>query len=47
MRAAVALQILVARLQPEAVLRPRAGGGFPMSAQEMRWQLEFMCRAAS
>jgi uncharacterized protein (DUF2336 family) len=47
MRVAVALQTLVARLQPDAVLYPRAGGGFPMSVQEMRWQLEFMCRAAS
>ena len=47
MRVAVALQTLVARLQPDAVLQPRVGGAFPMSVQEMRWQLEFMCRASA
>ncbi len=47
MQVAVALQTLVARLQPSAVLQPRAGGDFPLSVQEMRWQIEFMCRVAS
>jgi uncharacterized protein (DUF2336 family) len=47
MQVAVALQTLVARLQPNAVLRPRAGGDFPLSVQEMRWQIEFMCRVAT
>jgi uncharacterized protein (DUF2336 family) len=44
MRVALALQTVVARLEPDAVLRPLAEGGFPMSVQEMRWQLEFLSR---
>jgi uncharacterized protein (DUF2336 family) len=47
MQVAVALQTLVARLQPSAVLQPRAGGEFPLSTQEMRWQIDFMCRVAT
>jgi hypothetical protein len=42
MRAAVPLQTLLARLGPEALLRPTANGGFPLAVEEMRWQLEFL-----
>ncbi len=44
MQVAIALQIVVGRLQPDQVIQPREGGGFPMSLQEMRWQLDFLCR---
>lgn len=44
MQVALALQVVVARLQPDSIIQPRAGGGFPMSIQEMRWQLEFLSR---
>ena len=44
MQVAIALQIVVGRLQPDQVIQPREGGGFPMSPQEMRWQLDFLCR---
>ncbi len=44
MRVAEALQVIVARLPPDAVIHARPCGGFPLSAQEMRWQLEFMYR---
>ncbi len=46
MRAAMALQVLVGRVQPDGVIHPRPGGGFPMSPQEMRWQLEFLGRTS-
>ncbi len=44
MQVAQALQVVLARLPPDAVIHARPGGGFPMSVQEMRWQLEFMFR---
>jgi uncharacterized protein (DUF2336 family) len=44
MQVAQALQVIVARLPPDAVIHARPGGGFPLSVQEMRWQLEFMFR---
>jgi uncharacterized protein (DUF2336 family) len=44
MRAAVPLQALLARLAPEALLRPTATGGFPLAVEEMRWQLDFLTR---
>ena len=44
MRAAVALQTLLARLAPDAVLTAGPGGGFPLAIEEMRWQLEFLAR---
>ncbi|MEJ0016854.1 MAG: DUF2336 domain-containing protein [Acetobacteraceae bacterium] len=44
MRAAVALQTLLARLAPSAVLTGGAGGSFPLAVEEMRWQLEFLGR---
>ena len=42
MRAAVPLQALLARLGPEALLRPTTTGGFPLSVEEMRWQIDFL-----
>ena len=47
MRVAVALQILLARLAPDAVLTAGAGGCFPLAVEEMRWQLEFLARMGS
>ena len=44
MRAAVALQSLLARLAPDAVLTGGPGGNFPLAVEEMRWQLEFLDR---
>ena len=44
MRAAVALQMLLARLAPDAVLRSGPSGGFPLGVEEMRWQLDFLGR---
>jgi hypothetical protein len=42
MKAAHALQLLLARLSPGTALRPGPGGSFPLSVQEMRWQLDFL-----
>ena len=42
MRVAVPLQTLLARLSPASVLRPTPGNGFPLSVEEMRWQIEFL-----
>jgi uncharacterized protein (DUF2336 family) len=44
MRVAIALQTVLARLAPEAVLTAGPGGGFPLAIEEMRWQLEFLAR---
>jgi uncharacterized protein (DUF2336 family) len=44
MRVAVALQTLLARLGPDAVLTAGPSGGFPLAVEEMRWQLEFLAR---
>jgi Uncharacterised protein conserved in bacteria (DUF2336)/Leucine rich repeat variant len=46
MRLATPLQILLARLGPGTLLAPGPGGGFPLAVEEMRWQLEFLGRAA-
>ncbi len=42
MRVAGPLQTLLARLAPEAVLRAAPGGDFPLTTEEMRWQIEFL-----
>ena len=42
MKAGYALQILLARLSPGAALKPGPGNSFPLSVQEMRWQLDFL-----
>ncbi len=44
MQVAVALQSLLARLAPDAVLTAGPGGSFPLAIEEMRWQLEFLAR---
>lgn len=37
---AAQLQLKVARVTPEAVVRPRAGGGFDATEAELEWQLD-------
>jgi len=44
MRPAGPIQTLLARLPPEQVLHPGEHGEFPLSADEMRWQVEFLTR---
>ncbi len=44
MRPAPQLQMLLARLPPDAVLLPLDGDAFPLSADEMRWQIDFLTR---
>jgi uncharacterized protein (DUF2336 family) len=39
---AVVLQTMLARLAPEEILRPASETGFPLSEDEMRWQLAFL-----
>jgi uncharacterized protein (DUF2336 family) len=41
MRAAHQLQLQLAQIAPAAALRPRQDGGYPLSAEAMRWQLDF------
>ena len=42
MPAAVSLQIKLAKIAPADVVKPRVGtDGYPLSAEEMSWQLEF------
>ena len=38
---AVKIQMTVARIPPPSVLRPRQEDRYPLSEQDMRWQLEF------
>ena len=42
MRAAVQLQLKLARIPPPKVLQPKDGDEFPMTEDEMVWQLEFL-----
>ena len=44
MRVAVALQTLLGRLAPDAVLIAGPDGSFPLAVEEMRWQLDFLAR---
>jgi hypothetical protein len=44
MRTAVAMQTLLARLAPDAVLTAGQDDGFPLALDEMRWQLDFLGR---
>jgi uncharacterized protein (DUF2336 family) len=44
MRAAGALQAVLGRLAPDAILPPGPGGGYPLAIEEMRWQLDFLGR---
>lgn len=45
MRTAVALQALLTRLAPADIVKPAADGGYPLSKEEMRWQLDFLTHA--
>jgi uncharacterized protein (DUF2336 family) len=44
MRCAGPLQALLGQIGPNAMLRPTAGNGFPLAADEMRWQVDFLQR---
>ncbi len=39
---AIVLQTMLAHLAAAQILRPERGGGFPLSEDEMRWQLNFL-----
>ena len=41
MRTAVQLQLRLARIAPTKILHPRNGVDFPLTSEEMTWQLEF------
>ncbi|HJN23251.1 MAG TPA: hypothetical protein QF509_04990 [Rhodospirillales bacterium] len=41
MQLAMTLQGKLAQIQPEYMLNPGAGGKFPLSDEEMEWQLDF------
>ena len=47
MRTAMALQSLLARLGPNALLPAGPGGTYPLTIEEMRWQIEFLARGRS
>jgi hypothetical protein len=42
MQTGYAMQVLLAGLSPGAALRPGPGNSFPLSVQEMNWQVEFL-----
>jgi hypothetical protein len=42
MRTAVRLQSVLGRIAPTALIKPRSDGGFPMSEEALRWQLDFL-----
>ena len=42
MKAGYALEVSLARLSPGVALKPGPGNSFPLSIQEMRWQLDFL-----
>jgi uncharacterized protein (DUF2336 family) len=44
MQAAAAVQALLARLPPEAMIGAAPDGGYLLCVEEMRWQAEFLCR---
>jgi len=46
MRCAAPLQMLLARLPPASTLRASPSGEFPLTADEMRWQLGFLTHIA-
>jgi hypothetical protein len=47
MRAAEPLQALLGRVPPWSVLHATPDGGFPLTTNEMRWQIEFLTRESS
>jgi uncharacterized protein (DUF2336 family) len=46
MRAGAAAQTMLAQISPLAILRPGPAGGFPLTVEEMRWQIDFLACAA-
>jgi uncharacterized protein (DUF2336 family) len=42
MATAVRLQVVVGHIVQPALVKPRVDGGYPMSEEAMRWQLEFL-----
>ncbi len=44
MRAGVAVQSILGRLSPSAMLRATANGDFPLAPDEMRWQIDLLKR---
>ncbi len=44
MTVAVALQSVLGRLPPSALLKPTPNGGYPLPPHEMRWQIDFLLR---
>jgi hypothetical protein len=42
MHAGYAMEILLARLSPGAALKAGPGNSYPLSAQEMCWQVDFL-----
>jgi len=42
MRVAMAVQTIVGQLGPDAILPPAENGDFPLSKEEMEWQMELM-----
>lgn len=47
MKAGYAVQILLARLSPNVAIKPGPDGSFPLSVQEMSWQIDFLSGAES
>lgn len=47
MRVAVAMQALLAKVAPGAIITPGPGDSFPLAVEEMKWQLEFLTTAAA
>ena len=41
MRTGVQLQLRLARIAPSKILQPKGGSDFPMTPEEMDWQLDF------
>lgn len=44
MRVAAPVQLLLARVAPAALLNDTSQNGFPLSLEEMRWQIDFLMR---
>ncbi len=42
MRVAMPLQALLCNLPPTSLLSPKSGGGFPLTVEEMNWQVDFL-----
>jgi uncharacterized protein (DUF2336 family) len=47
MKLAVPLQSLLGRLTPASLLKPGPGSSFPLTIEEMRWQLDFLGRGSA